>query len=58
MTQAALLRCKAMEIFWERKKVERFSPVISLSFLPISLISFKPLVPQEPNVSMATGSKW
>ena len=55
-TLAELPRCTAMEHLWSRNWVDLDSPVFSLTILPISLTSFKPSCPHEPNVSIAIGT--
>ena len=52
---ATLPRWAAIEIAWNRKYVDLFSPVASAILDPISVMNFLPNVPQDPSVSMATG---
>ena len=52
---AALPRCVAIPIDWNRKLVERFSPVASAILPPMSFMNFIAMGAQDPNVSIATG---
>ena len=47
--------CYAEGLEWNRKDVERFSPVQSAILEPISCMNLRPIGAHEPRVSTATG---